>query len=225
MTWPPDPEPDPSAVLNGALNDTRNGAHDQALAKFLWFHHHALRHKPSLYGVRLSFALSYWTELAAVFPPAAVALVRTRDETEAAFNRMDTTARGGRAGYELFHDLASLNEYLDDRARTANLFARTAMDDLAAAASFYRLAEDSLIVAGRPDVCGPFLDVSARLRRAAEVHEDASARSSETGGETQSTTAGPELLCAGRRDPGRTSRAQRPGRGGAGRLLARVVRS
>jgi hypothetical protein len=39
--WKPPANPDPSQILHEAVADTRNGQHADALAKFLWFHHHA----------------------------------------------------------------------------------------------------------------------------------------------------------------------------------------
>ena len=36
-----------------------------------------------MYGVRLSFALSYWEQLGEVYPPALTALKKTRDDKTA----------------------------------------------------------------------------------------------------------------------------------------------
>jgi len=60
------------------LSDTqqmvREGRYQEALERFVWFHDHALEHEPSaMYGVRLSFALSYWKSLGDVYPPAMTA--------------------------------------------------------------------------------------------------------------------------------------------------------
>ncbi len=164
MTWTPPDDPDPSEILHSAVRDTRDGLHAQALAKFLWFHHNALRRDRAFYGVRLSFALGYWIDLAAIYPSARAALTRTRDETEAAF-------QGKPSSFELFDDLAALNEYLGDAVRTADLFVRTARDNHAVAKWLYRVAEPFLIAAGRYDVCGPFLDPPTRMRHAADAYE------------------------------------------------------
>lgn len=56
------------------LSDTqemvRQGKNQEALERFVWFHDHALEHEPAgMYGVRLSFALSYWKALGDVYPP------------------------------------------------------------------------------------------------------------------------------------------------------------
>jgi hypothetical protein len=164
MTWTPPDDPDPSQILDSAESDTRDGLHSQALVKFLWFHHNALRHRSALYGVRLSFALSSWMELASVYPPARAAFIRTRDETEAAFRNQPSS-------FELFHDLAALNRELGDRPRTADLFVSTAQADHAAAKRLYRIAEPFLIAVGRYDACGPFLNPPKRMRHAADAYE------------------------------------------------------
>src|SRR5690349_19790316 len=104
MTWAPPDNPDPSAILTAAADDTRSGAYADALAKFLWFHRNALRLNRALVGVRVSFALSYWLDLAELYPPAREAFLRTRDEAEAAF-------AADPSSFDLFHELAGMNRY------------------------------------------------------------------------------------------------------------------
>src|SRR5712691_4761867 len=53
---------DPLQTLRDARDAARRGAHAEALEKYLWFHHHALEHRPSLTGVRLSYAISEWVQ-------------------------------------------------------------------------------------------------------------------------------------------------------------------
>src|SRR5690349_9740269 len=55
------------------------GNFQEALMRYVWYHEHALEYDRAVYGVRLSFALSYWKELADVYPPALVALKQMRD--------------------------------------------------------------------------------------------------------------------------------------------------
>jgi hypothetical protein len=164
MPWTPPETPDPFAILQSAVTDTRNGAHPDALAKFLWFHHNALRYQQALGGVRLSFALSYWLQLAAEYPPAEAAFLRTRDETEAAFD-------ADPANFNLFHDLASMNGYIGEGLRTADMFGRVARQSHSAAESLYRVAEPFLIAAERYEECGPFLNPEQQLLSARESYQ------------------------------------------------------
>ena len=101
------------------LNDTqtlvRDGKHEEALERFIWFHYHALEHQPSMYGVRLSFALSYWKQLGDVYPPALTALKITRDYKTDLF----VQNKGNR---NLFHDVMALNRTLGQDIKTVDLF-------------------------------------------------------------------------------------------------------
>lgn len=161
--WTPPDDPDPSDILNSAVRDTRAGSHEQALAKFLWFHQNALQYELGLSGVRLSFALAYWLNLAAVYPPARDAFVLVRDRTEAAF-------RQDYPNFNLFHDIASLNERLGEGIRTADLFTSVAASDHSAAQLLYHVAEPHLVAAGRFHACEPFLNPVRRMSLAAECY-------------------------------------------------------
>src|SRR5262245_61557891 len=96
---------DPRQVLTEARELARAGRHEEALSRHLWFHDHALEHRPSLYGVRLSFALSDWVELGEAYPPARQALAAVRD-------RAAEAVRAGDRARELFHDVAAINRCL-----------------------------------------------------------------------------------------------------------------
>ena len=70
---------DMHAYLNKTKQLVRQRHYQEALKRHVWFHEHAIEHDPGMSGVRLSFALSAWRDLAEVYPPAKKALVDTRD--------------------------------------------------------------------------------------------------------------------------------------------------
>jgi hypothetical protein len=72
-------------------------------------------HQWALAGVRLSFALGYWLELAACYPEAMQALTAVRDRKAQALT-------GGKGSFELFHDVAAINGYLHAEPETVALF-------------------------------------------------------------------------------------------------------
>lgn len=113
---PPASSMDPRERLQRGQEAAAAGRYEEALRDYIWFHEHALEHEPSLYGVRLSFALWYWMELASEYPQARAALKRIRDEK---------TARvlGGETHRDLFHDVGSINEKLENEEATYELFA------------------------------------------------------------------------------------------------------
>jgi hypothetical protein len=103
--------------LSAGLNAAMNGRHEEALGHFIWFHDHALQEEPALYGVRLSFALSYWKDLGENYPKALTVLRRKRDEKARALLR-------GEGGRQLFHDVESINDTLGEQRKTSLLYVR-----------------------------------------------------------------------------------------------------
>jgi hypothetical protein len=107
---------DPRVRLQRGQEAAAAGRYEDALRDYIWFHEHALEQEPSLYGVRLSFALWYWMELANEYPEARTALKRIRDEkTRRLLN--------GDSNRDLFHDVESINERLENEEATYELFA------------------------------------------------------------------------------------------------------
>ena len=71
---------DPRKALDFAKAYTKEGKYEEALEMHEWFYFNALSIQPSLSGVRLSFALSYWMKLAEKYPQAKNRLIEIRDE-------------------------------------------------------------------------------------------------------------------------------------------------
>jgi hypothetical protein len=116
------------------------GRHAEALREYEWFHRNALKHRPSLYGVRLSFALRYWTELGKVYPKARESLERIR-------RRKTAVLRSGRGNPDLFHDVASINKYVNRQHDTYRLFVWLDVKHPRMAAKCVRVALPALVKA------------------------------------------------------------------------------
>ena len=129
---------DPRKRLDKAQQAAAEGRHAEALRGYEWFHRNALKHRPSLYGVRLSFALAYWTELAKVYPEAGRSLERIRRDKTAAL-------RDGRGNRETFHDVVSINDYLKKQLDTYRLFVNLDRKRPALAAKCASLAMPALV--------------------------------------------------------------------------------
>lgn len=106
---------DPGEILNRGRTSALEGRHAAALKDFLWFHENALKHDRAYYGVRLSFALGYWKELADVYPPALEAL-------HSAKQRSESFLRTGAGDRDLFNDVVSINRELGRTGDTYELF-------------------------------------------------------------------------------------------------------
>ena len=117
------------------------GRYDEALHEFVWFHEHALAEQPSLYGVRLSYGLFYWMELAALYPPARVTLEQIRD-------RKTTALLSNLEDRDVFHDIASINDHLLEQGKTHALFVKLVASNPEFAEACSRYALPSLVLAG-----------------------------------------------------------------------------
>lgn len=132
--------------FDAARRAAREGRYEEALEGLVWFHHHALEERPSLRGVRLSYALYEWVDLGRKYPPARQALDEVREGAAQALLR-------GEGDADLFHDIVAIDEALGQSRATYELYlalvdhapelatqcARLALPAIAAAGD-YRLA-------------------------------------------------------------------------------------
>ncbi len=158
--WIPPEDPDPDAILTEAVNDTDARRYEDALAKHLWFYREALRYRPSLYGVRLSFALGYWVELGGVYPPAMRELEKIRDETgQRILNGKTNSLR------DLFRDFQGINRALQTETETADLFIRLDRDCPDQAEQVFDVALAALLKSKEYKLCGKYLKPMDMIRR------------------------------------------------------------
>lgn len=143
----------------------RDGKHEEALKRFIWFHEHALEHGPSMYGVRLSFALSYWKNLGAVYPPAHEALVKLRDDD-------DKLLREGKGNRNLFHDLMALNRTLGVENASVELFEVISKADATKGKEYWSLVKDVVLAKKRFDIAKIYIqDFEAEFKKMKAVYD------------------------------------------------------
>ncbi len=162
--WTPGAAPDPRRILEEAQTDTAAGRYEDALAKFVWFHEHALEVQPAMSGVRVSFALTYWAELGAVYPPAIAKLRSERD-------RAGDDARSAADPVRAFGDFAAINKTLNEDGKTADLFAEYDANAPEKAARVYVSAEPALVRAKRYALCGKYLDADRSFARYVQLRD------------------------------------------------------
>jgi len=137
--WAPKNPIDPHSILSSAVDDRVSKNYKTALQKQLWFHHNVLEHNRSFYGVRLSFALSYWVELANEYPPALKAL-----EKELALSEAKVKS-GKDCDENPFHDFSSINRELNRFKPVVSLFKYLDKEIPESARKNFNLAKSSLI--------------------------------------------------------------------------------
>ena len=164
LPWTPGPHPDPRTILAEAQRDTAAGRYEDALAKFVWFHEHALEIQPAMTGVRLSFALSYWSDLGDVYPPALEKLRSERD-------RAGDEARRAANALPPFHDFAAINAVLKEDEKTAELFAFYDKESPERASAVYIAAEPALVKTKHYELCGRYIDPDRSFERIVRLRD------------------------------------------------------
>lgn len=165
--WTPPKNPDPQSILNEANADALAGRYEQALAKRVWFHEHAIEYRPSMSGVRLSFALSDWRKLGDTYPPALTKLREVRDET---LKRV-TDDDAKQVKFKDFQDLASLNRTLDEEAITVKAFQRLDAADAKIATRVFLVSQPALIKAKEYELCAKYIDSDESVKRIMEAYK------------------------------------------------------
>lgn len=158
---------DPRTRLTKGREAASAGRHAEALRDYVWFHHHALKHDRAFYGVRLSFALSYWMELAEAYPEARTTLERIRNEKTRVLSR-------GEGDRGLFHDVASINEHLGGEPATYELFRELERRSPELATKCADLALEAIVKARDFDLARKYSPdpENALLRYSADLNED-----------------------------------------------------
>lgn len=149
--WKLEDIPDVDAMYQEAITALQEGRHQEALDIHLWYHHNALIYAPSHYGVRLSYMLHNWYELAKRFPPAMQALKETRDTA-------GDQVRQGKDYYRAFNDYDSINSVLGEDDKTVALFVWLDGNYPLRAKRAYRLAKPALVKAKEYALLGKYLN-------------------------------------------------------------------
>lgn len=153
---------DPIERLNDARSAARAGRHAEALNEYVWFHERALEFEPALRGVRLSFALMYWAELAMVYAPARAALRNIRDRKAAA-------VLSGEGTPEQFEDIVRINEEAFSDRATYDLFLSLRSSYPSLADEYARLALEAMTICGDWQLARRYLpDPSESVRELSE---------------------------------------------------------
>jgi serine/threonine protein kinase len=189
--WSPTVEPgrklDPNKVRDEANELRAKGEYQAALDRFLWYWNHALEYDPNLSAVRLSFLLSDWVELGRRYPRAEQALLDTRTrDTQMLLNK--------RGDFDLFMELASLNQYLQEEEATYEVFNKLRQRDPALAWQCFFVAQPLLVKHGDYALCLEYLGDSeaafSRIRQQWQMRKQQEQRGEGISVQTPDTKAG-----------------------------------
>ena len=165
--WTPPTDPDVSKILDEAEKDAAEGRNEIALQKHLWYHENALKYQPSQYGVRLSYALSSWVKLGANYRPAMKKLREVRNESAKAL----VAKQPIKTSYRLFHDVASIDEYLGQTDKTVELFVKLDSEHKPLAKMVYDLAQSALLKEKKYELCGQYVNAKEEIKSIVSLYD------------------------------------------------------
>lgn len=156
--WTPPANPDPSAILNEARADARQGKHETALAKHVRYHENALAISPAQRGVRLSFALSDWQRLGEQYPAAMAKLKSIRDTAQ-------KKVLEEKGDWEAFSDMSAINRTIDELAKTKDVFQQLDEKNPKLAAQVFDQAKPALLEAKAYKLFMKYVDPMADYKK------------------------------------------------------------
>ncbi len=169
---------DPHERLDAGEKAAREHRYEEALNHYIWFHDHALEHDEALYGVRLSFALAYWTELGEVYPPALDVLKEIRD-------RKTKLLLEGAGNRHLFNDVEAINQHLHEDEATSRLFRQLSVKMPGLAKQCADIAMPALVKSKAYELARAFVENPEEMIRGWSSHLNEEIAKSETKPETR----------------------------------------
>ena len=167
--WFPPDNPDPSAIRLEAIQDRQAERYQRSLEKHVWYHENALTIDPAQVGVRVSFALMDWRQLADRYPPALEKMRETRDVAE-------RLVREHKDDFMTFMEVVALNRELKDQGRTVKLFRWLDENDPEFAAVAFEAARDTLIAEGEFELTGNYIGDTESFRAVLQQHRNTEER-------------------------------------------------
>ena len=145
--------------LHQHLNKTRllvdEGNYREALNRYEWYSKYSIKHQQSMDGVRLSYAVTDWKNLADVYPPAMKSL---RDIRNKSLNLIQQgNSNGGYYNCDLFGDVAALNNVLSEPEQTVSLFELLDKEQPNFARRCWVFAERSVLQAKQYDLAAKYM--------------------------------------------------------------------
>jgi hypothetical protein len=140
------------------------GKFKEALDKHLWFHE-ASREITGMGGVRLSYALDTWMELAEKYSPAMEALINLRNTSR------DMLLKGN-GTFDNFHDLFAINRVLGDSEDTFSVFVEIHNNYPEQAKRYYQVVEELIVEKKAYDICQCYItDPKKKYSQIQHMHE------------------------------------------------------
>jgi serine/threonine protein kinase len=165
-TLAPDEKPDLQKILQDAKDLMNRHQYEESLQRYIWFHNHEPEYGDSYQNiVRITSAISDWVELGRRYPKAQQALIEIRDADA-------RQCAEGHGYFDLFQEIAGINQYLGHGESTLALFKTMEQGDPQLARQCYIIVESQLVGSGEYDTCRKYMgDPQARFKIIQSTYE------------------------------------------------------
>ena len=145
---------EPSKVLNIARKSFEEKDYSKALEKYEWFFENSILIDKSYIGVRLSYCLNEWADLAKKYSPAMEALVKQKNSALNHFKKTNSASS--------FNDYACICDYLECSEETITLFKEIHNTNKNLAKKIFRYVYEPLARNNEWKICGEYLNDSVK---------------------------------------------------------------
>jgi hypothetical protein len=152
-----------TSYLSQTRGLTRQGKYEEALKRFLWFDRQIYDSASEMNGVRRSFALSYWKELANRYQPALDSMLEIRDS-----KTTKVLSDGGTCA--LFADVVAINRTVEENSKSISLFETLLIKFPDQAKSCHVYIIGDLLNSKRYDLMKGVVDPIAVFKRTVKFH-------------------------------------------------------
>lgn len=147
-----------------ALKDYYTGNYEAAHEKYEWYFENAEQLKPSLRGVRVSFCLAGWVDVAKKYPPAMNRISELKTQAIDEFNK--------KSSIEAFRDFSCISRYLETGSEVLDIFYKFHRTDKDIAKKLFRHAYEFLVEKEEWEICSEYMDdFSEKYRIAFKVFD------------------------------------------------------
>jgi len=133
-----------------AMIDYYKADYASAHVKYEWYFENAEKLKPSLRGVRVSFCLAGWVEVAKKYPPAMKRIIELKENALNNFNEKNSI--------DAFRDFSCISRYLETGNEVLDIFYSYHQKNKELSKQLFRHAYDFLVENKEWEVCTEYMD-------------------------------------------------------------------
>lgn len=133
-----------------AMLDYYEGDYVKAHEKYEWYFENAEKLKPSLRGVRVSFCLAGWVDVAKEYPPAMKRITELKKNALKEFNETKSI--------DAFRDFSCISQYLETGSEVLELFYNYHQSNKELSKKLFRHSYDFLVDKKEWEICAEYMD-------------------------------------------------------------------